>query len=314
MYNFRRIETDELFRITDSIKETTFFKGYFLSDGYYKFNLEYYNNVQNASIVCEVNGAPIFVIPLFEINGLLSLYGMPTQFLIINHRAFSEISIRKPFMTYLKKNLHGKTLFISPPSSFLHNFLNEESRISQIAEGRIDLSMSMELIISNTRKSYRSLINWGRRNLDLKYVTSQNFDQKLFKDFEQLHLSVAGVKTRSCESWGEQLEMIRQDKSFLILGYYQGALVTGVLVIEALGQAFYGTGVAIRSLMEDERLPLSHYPLIRSIELAKERGNLVYSLGQFSFTEKEQKIASINKFKQGFITHLEAQIAVETTF
>lgn len=58
-------------------------------------------------------------------------------------------------------------------------------------------------------------------------VSAKAAMEKIFWDFRDLHFLAAGRKTRSEESWHEQLRLIRKEKAFLVIASIAGKTVGG---------------------------------------------------------------------------------------
>ena len=76
----------------------------------------------------------------------------------------------------------------------------------------------------NVRKSYKSLINWGRKNLETKVFDASNMDGSVMEEFENFHIAVAGRRTRSHQSWMLQSKAVKEGMGFVVMGYLDGEL------------------------------------------------------------------------------------------
>lgn len=165
----------------------------------------------------------------------------------------------------------------------------------------VDLKLSEEEIYRQVRKSYRSLINWGKREMEIEVYESKNADYQKFEKFREFHIKVSGRETRSKLSWDKQFEMIERNQAYLVLGYYQKNLVSGSLNFFSRNECFYGVGVNDRELME-QKCAVGHWTIMKSILLAKEFGILHYNLGLVGpdavFDNVKEK--NIALFKSGF--------------
>jgi hypothetical protein len=151
------------------------------------------------------------------------------------------------------------------------------------------------------RKSYKSYVNWGNKNLDLVYINSQNPCSDSFVAFQQFHQKISGHKTRSDSSWRIQYEMIRSGFGELILAYMDSQLVAGSLFIDQENVSVYFTGVYERDLF---RFGLSHSLLYQGICRSYARSNSSrFTLGFFDTNIKDSKWHNIQFFKKGFSEH-----------
>ena len=80
----------------------------------------------------------------------------------------------------------------------------------------IDLNLDLASFKSSLRKSYKSLVNWGKNNLDIRIIDSNNLNEESFFAFKDLHIEASGRKTRSDVSWEKQLQAIKCNEAFAI--------------------------------------------------------------------------------------------------
>jgi hypothetical protein len=162
-----------------------------------------------------------------------------------------------------------------------------------------DLTESEDALRRGVRRRFRSMVNWGTRELRMQLVTASSFDPEAFESFRQFHIRVAGRETRGVESWAIQAEMIRGDRGELLLSYLDGhGLVGGSLFLDTGVTTTYGVGVYDRDLFDK---PLSHAPMFTAMLRAKQRGQRSFVIGDVPpagrVTDKE---FSIGQFKSGF--------------
>jgi hypothetical protein len=167
----------------------------------------------------------------------------------------------------------------------------------------VDLGLDAAAIKANLRKSYKSLVNWGLRNLELKVLDRERADKDAYLEFREFHRAVAGRSTRSDETWEIQFEMIRQGEAYAVLGYRDARLVSANLLQHSASEVYYGVGVYDRALMA-QRVPLAHGPLFHAILHARSLGLRKFVLGDATETE-DAKLGNIARFKRGFATAIE---------
>jgi hypothetical protein len=157
----------------------------------------------------------------------------------------------------------------------------------------VDLTMGPEGWRNYLRPSYKSLINWGRNNMDW----SVEPDLSVMQSF---HAKVAGRVTRSQETWDLLQGEIDKGHGELLTGRIENELVSAGLFIDGGGVTIYWSGVYERSLFPK---PLAHYGIWLEMERARDRGMKVLELGevpeQGAVSEKEY---NIGRFKRGFAT------------
>jgi len=170
-------------------------------------------------------------------------------------------------------------------------------------EGLIDLMEAKEVIHQNIRKSFKSLVNQGDREINHIIINKMNPDKEKFDLFRQFHKQVAGRITRPLESWEAQFDMIKAGCAELILGKIAThGLVSAALCIDHGNTTHYGVAVYDRDLFDK---PLGHASVYKSVMSAKDRGQGIFSLGIISqrgtVSDKEH---SIGTFKKGFCDRL----------
>lgn len=168
----------------------------------------------------------------------------------------------------------------------------------------VDLSLSMQEIKANFRKSYKSLINEGHKLWNVK-ILSQS-DGMIWERFRGLHQYTAGRVTRSQISWDTQHKAISDGKAFLVyLEDLGGDIVGGGLFHTSQQEGLYAVGAYDRNLFDR---PLGHVVQYFAIEEMKNRGLLWYCIGgrpfQSDVPKPTLKEISIAEFKQGFATNV----------
>lgn len=214
--------------------------------------------------------------------------------------AFQELFIR---IDRLKEERGARTIrFFEHPAFLMKYYEYGGFRAQTIYENAIDLSRSEDDMFMCVRKSYKSLINWGRKNLEMKVYDASNMEDAVMEDFENFHIAVSKRRTRSHESWMLQSQAVKAGMGFVVMGYLNGELVTATLVLNGLTECYYGVCVNNRELMA-QKLPIGHYGLYLSILLAKEKGLKVFHFGDVSHSA-DPKINAIVKYKRGFTNEL----------
>ncbi len=177
-----------------------------------------------------------------------------------------------------------------------HSFQTFDQNVSYI-----NLNNEQESITKDIRRSYRSLINWGKKNLRLDLIDSSNTLQ--YSNFIEFYHSVSG-QTKSHEFWNSYLNLIKANKAFLYLGYHNEIMVSSVFVVHSQFEAFYALGAYDRDLMNNQNFPLAHWPLVQSILHSKELGLKQYIVGKCDQIELSPKEKNIYYFKTGFTSDL----------
>lgn len=169
--------------------------------------------------------------------------------------------------------------------------------IATIAEGEAGLRRGL-------RKSFKSLLNWGRRNLETRIIGAANPDESLFSAYREFHRKIAGRVTRGADSWQAMFRWIAAGRGELILGYLDNALVTGTMVVDGNGVTAYASGAYDRERFDK---PMAHWPLWLAMLRSAERKNRRFDLGDVP-TGGDDKEYSIGYFKRGFATEIASAI------
>lgn len=175
--------------------------------------------------------------------------------------------------------------------------------IGTTLNGQTDLLKLPEDSLSWLRKSYRSLVNWGKKNLEILQIDRNNLDPEKFNTVRDFHIKVAGRETRSARSWELQLQAIKNSNDFLNMAYFEGKLVSANLIMTSKKQAFYGVGINDRSLME-QNIPIGHYPIWHAMIHSKKIGMNLFDFGNIGPSYLNEKEKNIATFKKGFCQDL----------
>lgn len=300
---------------------------YKLTRSDYRFcdiHLDYYREYfgtkwsDESLVVYDKSGFYIALI-MFSDGNELSFFGSPTDVVYDNSfttkakiQAFGELFVK---LEQIIKEQNIKSLkFFANPYFLLKYYEQEGVTFSSkiVFENSVDLNQSEDDIKMSVRKSYKSLINWGQKNLDLKIYDSTNMTDEVMSKFEDFHVAVAKRHTRSHESWMLQSKAVQQGMGYVVMGYYNEKLVTATLVLNGETDCYYGVCVNDRELMA-QNLPIGHYGLFKSILLAKERGFSRFNFGDVS-NNTDPKVNAIVKYKRGFSNLLHTRIACQADF
>jgi len=167
----------------------------------------------------------------------------------------------------------------------------------------IDLKDEKSVQKSSIRKSYKSLINWGIRELKPKVFDAKNITWELIDEFRRLHIRVSGRETRSKESWRRQFEMVQVGEAFVVLGNLENEVVSAGFFMHSKTNCYYGISASRRDLFEK---PMFHSLMWTAILHAKELGCKWFEVGEQLYpnhpheTPPTKKELGISKFKSGF--------------
>lgn len=285
-------------------------------------NIEYeelytLNKYTNLSFALELNNVNVAMVMLTKDSGELGFFGRPLDVLISKKLNSTEQFlidswIRSYFENLIKENeISSISFYPYPPivDLFCSYGLKSHFQLSSY----VNLKLSEDQIKKSIRKSYRSLINWGRRELVLKEINNKNLNFEMFDEFRKFHIRVAGRETRSSETWNMQYELIKEGKAFVILGFLGERLVSGVLTLHGSREAYYAVAVNDRELMAENK-PLAHFVINQSILRAKELSLETYNLGEIANPEFNDKEMAIAKFKKGFTSTVKVKPYLSVKF
>ena len=181
------------------------------------------------------------------------------------------------------------------------SLLNEnDSQATPYFTQLIDLSLNESERKSLLRKSYKSLINWGKNNLEIQVLDSVNICWEDIESIRQLHIEVAGRETRSCKTWEVQYDGIKASEGFAMIGKLDGKLVSASLFFYNQQNCSYAVSVSRRDFFDK---PISHALLWEAMAYAQQKGCHYFEMGEQLFPQQGQptdKELNIARFKRGF--------------
>ena len=163
----------------------------------------------------------------------------------------------------------------------------------------LDLEQTHEEIKRNYRKSYKSLINKGKKNWEV-HIFQEDF--KRWHEFQDLHEQVSGRRTRSKKTWQIQADNLKNKNAIFIYIVDNNEIMVGGAYFDlSKDEANYSVGVYRRDLATQ---PLGHIIQDRAIQHFLKLGIRRYKIGNKPFPslskELSDKDISIAEFKSGF--------------
>lgn len=161
-----------------------------------------------------------------------------------------------------------------------------------------DLAQDLAVLKRDVRDSYRSLINWGERNITLRSASGPTAERAVFDLFPAFHAQVSG-RERGARYWDVYWQEILSGQAELLLGWLaDGTLVSGSIVVGAGQTAYYASGVYARDQFDK---PLGHWPLWQAMVRAKAAGYRWFDAGEIAdHWQSSDKESNIAFFKRGF--------------
>jgi FemAB family protein len=175
----------------------------------------------------------------------------------------------------------------------------------------VDLSLSMDEIRSNFRKSYKPLINKGLREWGHSLMTFEDANHDIWNEFKVLHEFVSGRVARSAETWMLQWEMLLKGKAFLVIvrDLSDQRFVGGAFFQHTAHESVYSVGVYDRAL---NKKPIGHIAQQLAIEYMKSIGIFWYKIGERLYPQLNENSTSkeidISSFKEGFATNMLSKV------
>ena len=268
---------------------------------------------ENRSQILYRNNSPILALPALCRDHELNFGGNPTK-IVSSLQGFEYYKSVRALVNLLQKEaikygkIEGK---ISFDSVLFNEALNFVQTTTPVSHGYVNCQLSEENIKKTLRKSYKSLVNWGRKNLTIKVIDLKNPDAGIFFQFKDLHFKASSRKTRSDKSWDYQFEMVKKGHAYLVAAYYGDKLVSGCFIMCDHQTAFYGVAASDRQLMQ-QGLPLNHFTLWFSMMTAKNKGCKKFILGDVGVNESvDNKMKNIALFKRGFATDVQVDMVLD---
>jgi len=261
----------------------------------------------NETIIIFENFEPIMVCYAYSKQNCFSFFNDSIAILALKLNAEQAFLAYKTFLIKLDEIIKQKNIKNIKWKSdcFLNaHLLAENTKFKIEQKSIVNLEIDETTIFSRLRKSYKSFVNWGRKNLVLIVINTDNSNEILFNDFRALHIEVAGKQTRSDLTWQIQWDAIKKNEAFLILCYLNDKLVGGSYILLGKQIAYYGVAAYNRELMA-EKMPLGHYNIYSAILICKELGLQYFDIGSIFNNNDDTKENDIFYFKKGFANIIE---------
>ncbi|MBH49026.1 MAG: hypothetical protein CME71_12735 [Halobacteriovorax sp.] len=282
------------------------------SESYFSYLESYYNETLiDHSFIIERDGDTIaaFLASGSNESGVMELYGQPCLCFMSGVKADRKLVatlFKDQLLSLCLKEKVKLSLFLN--CDYLRYFLSDFLDFFSLIEYHY-INLQLDNPITDVRKSYRSLINWGKRNLTTEVYGSHNCTVENVMRMRDFHISVAGRETRPKNTWIKQFESILREEAYMQLAYYDGELVGANLIESSKGDSYYSVGVYDRSLMKAGKA-MTHFLLWSAVELSLEKNAKTFTLAfQSSRNELELKDETILSFKKGFCNSIDCRVA-----
>jgi hypothetical protein len=268
--------------------------------------------------------APVLLVPCSLHDDILSSYGFPIRFILRNGvsasderkaiaAAFQHLEETAPTSGVAQARISGGSTN-GVLSLVDRACLDHGGRAGLRMRAEASLSLSEDELRQDIRASYRSLINWGRRNLRLVYVNQENPDRGLLDDYSDFHARVARRVVHGEATWLAVFNHIVAGGGEIAMGYLEetGDLVSAAMVADEEDTALYFSAVYDRERFDK---PMGHWPLFDAMLRAKARGRRYFDLGEFfSRGAVSDKEFNIGFFKKGFTSRHPVEVVWSVPF
>ena len=275
----------------------------------YIYNLSFEKKLYDFSIILFFKDKPIGLLPMFYFPSKNSLSYFNGNILTPSFVSNISDSVKNEIFIFILnyilklKNLFElkniQFCFIDPfDKSSLYSSLDKKFNLLENYDLYLDLSLSLEKIKKEIRKSYINIIH-KKKNI-LISVLSNNEDKNIWSDFKNLHLEVSKKKTRSDDSWDEQFKNLCKKRSYFFYLYENNQLVAGSLFDITKDEAYYSVGAYSENAKKNN---ISHLIQYSAINFFKAKKIKWYYLGKYTSNlnnYNNKKDFSISFFKKGF--------------
>lgn len=241
-------------------------------------------------------------------------YGDCPSFIIENFKLSNSAIHRfaiKEIKKYIPTTLTNVNILLNGPFTGISRFwpqffstfsidIDSRAEFTRI----INLSASSDYLWQSVRKSYRPLINWGLKSMDIQIFDKNSITERVFEEFKLLHIHCSKRQTRSDASWDAHYKSILSDEAFLVSGMYKGSYIGFAYFTYNTSHCYYASAAYDRDLFD---YPIAHSIIWRAIMRMRELGLTYFEIGtdypvwlNSSFQSTSQKLRNISLFKSGF--------------
>jgi hypothetical protein len=267
-----------------------------------EYKLEYFNSGHiDYSLIVFHEEVPLSVTYIYVNDKDLAYFNVPLRIFSINQ----DVNILNECYKNLFAKIHTlcqllqiETILFEQDKYFIAAFHEKITSIKNNHLATIDLNLTNENIKSNIRKSFKSLANWGKRNMLIKVIDADSPFKDDFYLFKNFHILTSGKQTRSDKTWSIQYQAILNKHAYLVIGYIEKKIVGGAFIEHGEEDAYYGVGVYDRAMMKSNK-PIAHHILLEAMFVAKNIGLKRFNLGKINYDDAG-KLKNIALFKKGF--------------
>jgi hypothetical protein len=261
------------------------------------------------------DGRPALLVPCSLGMGTLDWYGLPMRLFpregVSPDVLTSALDRALEHLDTVAGHAGAKVVIGDPSSQPVLSALGQRCMVRAAAAsvwltGVVDLADGERGMRRGLRKSFKSLLNWGRQNLETRILGFADPDRALFDSFQAFHGTIAGRTTRPQASWDFMFDWMAAGHGELIVSFLDKEMIGGTMIVDGGSTAGYASGVYDRSRFDK---PLAHWPLWLAMVRSAERGMKAFDLGGLPLPpEASDKERSIAYFKRGFATSIDVQL------
>jgi hypothetical protein len=196
------------------------------------------------------------------------------------------------------------SIFNKNNATFFNIYKNQENKFNIVGGCEtlnINLNNTLDIIFSNFRKSYKSLIR--KESSDIKMSIVYNEDcSKDWKEFRKLHISLAGKVTRTNETWNIQKENILNGKGLFIYFKKNEKLISGAFFDLTDKDIKYSVSLTHNDYF---KYNCNHKIIYQAIKFGHKKKFANIYLGILRQGENNERLKNIFFFKKGFCSKSE---------
>ena len=283
-------------------------------------------NQGDRSLVWTRDGTPVAFAPIFlrgVYDGLIELQGMPHPLRLptvlsplSNNEQRSILATFQAHMgTTLSETTQGSASVWVPAnlsytkSSIEGQWITQTPTISAAIGLEITLGTDEHSYWTDLRRSYRSLINKGMRDLKVHVFTGEA--ETGVDIFERLHAAAAGRSVYNEQFWQVINEQVLSGQASCIVVSLGSRPIGAALFLLEGQQSSYAMGAFDRTLMR-QGSPIGHTALWVATRWLRDHGFASLSMGvSISPSPSSGKASGIEQFKRGFANTLTPWLVTE---
>jgi hypothetical protein len=171
----------------------------------------------------------------------------------------------------------------------------------------VNLKQSQEMLWSNLRKSFKSLINKESKKVTLKFYHGSAADVYLFDHWISLYSSAIrrGNKQLSPKAIASMHDAIKKNMGFIVLAYEDEKLLGAILFNHSNNIAYYSAAANSDDIEASTNRYIGHLLMWEGIKKLKESKCSELEIGPLDFENQlycnnDTKLLNITNFKLGF--------------